>query len=437
MSRDPPPLQSTVVHHFVHAYPGSPADATPAPQNRKAATHHELDPPHRALNESTTTHSNLHRQDPSQLHPRRRRGERHTRLRVDMRVISERLMIACMATAWIPVMVRDDTEGPIRLGHRLVDLYLEFVGLRLRPNSVLAIAFDLKVFFTVISKDPVDVVSVDIFDFIAEQRRPRSGTNVVRISDRESGLSARTIHRRLSSVHGFYEYLLVRGDVGVRHNPVPRRSQTRSAGPRPIGLIRLPRTVPRIVDTSTIERLFAATRRRRDRAMFEAMLFGGLRRCEVLGLQLNDIRPGEHRLFIANGKGGHQRIVPVAQRFFASLADYFAVERPPTMSTSVFVVMQGPNIGKALSAAGLDIVLEGACHRAGVGRVSCHQLRHTCMTRLREAGMSLEAIQAQAGQRLLETTRMYVHLSDRWLNEEYLAAMARIDADLKNGGSDV
>ena len=52
--------------------------------------------------------------------------------------------------------------------------------------------------------------------------------------------------------------------------------------------------------------------------MVLAMLLGGLRRCEVLGLRLEDVQAGERRLFIAEGKGGHQRIVPVSSRFFAA-----------------------------------------------------------------------------------------------------------------------
>jgi integrase len=78
------------------------------------------------------------------------------------------------------------------------------------------------------------------------------------------------------------------------------------------------------------------------------MLLGGLRRCEVLGLRLEDLRPGERRVFIAEGKGGHQRIVPVSTRFFASVADYLEVERPRTSSTDrVFVVLKGPRRGPA------------------------------------------------------------------------------------------
>jgi hypothetical protein len=42
--------------------------------------------------------------------------------------------------------------------------------------------------------------------------------------------------------------------------------------------------------------------------MVEAMLFGGLRRCEVLGLRLKVLHPSERRAFIADGKGGHQRV---------------------------------------------------------------------------------------------------------------------------------
>ena len=55
----------------------------------------------------------------------------------------------------------------------------------------------MKTFFTVVAKDPVEVASADVFEFLAQQRGDRS---VVRIVDRESGLSARTIARRLSSV---------------------------------------------------------------------------------------------------------------------------------------------------------------------------------------------------------------------------------------------
>jgi hypothetical protein len=53
--------------------------------------------------------------------------------------------------------------------------------------------------------------------------------------------------------------------------------------------------------------------------------------------------------------------------------------------------------------------------RAALRHATCHELRHTCLTRLREAGMALEAVQAQAGHRSIETTRLYLHLANDWL----------------------
>ncbi len=65
----------------------------------------------------------------------------------------------------------------------------------------------------------------------------------------------------------------------------------------------------------------------------------------------------------------------------------------------------GQRRGRPLFAAGLDEIMRGARRRAGLDHASCHELRHTCLTRLREAGMSIEALQAQAGHASIETTR--------------------------------
>ncbi len=74
--------------------------------------------------------------------------------------------------------------------------------------------------------------------------------------------------------------------------------------------------------------MVGALRTHRDRAMVFAMVLGGLRRCEVLGLRLADIQVAERSLFIAEGKGGHQRIVPISNAFFTSVGDYLRLERP-------------------------------------------------------------------------------------------------------------
>jgi len=105
---------------------------------------------------------------------------------------------------WCPSFqscVRADGEREYRIGHELVDEFLEFASGRARPSTVRAYAHDLSVFFGVIRKEPAEVTPRDVLRFVTAQRQPRKGSeNVVRISDGESGLSTSTIKRRLAAV---------------------------------------------------------------------------------------------------------------------------------------------------------------------------------------------------------------------------------------------
>ena len=92
---------------------------------------------------------------------------------------------------------------------------------------------------------------------------------------------------------GLYAYLVARGDTPVQVNPVPRGLLTRRAGgsrrSRTAPLVRVPRTLPRILSPREAGQLVGALRTHRDRAMVLAMLLAGLRRCEVLGLRFTAV----------------------------------------------------------------------------------------------------------------------------------------------------
>src|SRR5215470_10125088 len=96
----------------------------------------------------------------------------------------------------------------VRVGVPLADVYLEFLGGRCRPNTVLAAAYDLKVFFTVVGKPPQEVGPADVLGFITAQRTGRAGGRVVlQPAGRDAGsagVSAATVRRRLSIVSGFF-----------------------------------------------------------------------------------------------------------------------------------------------------------------------------------------------------------------------------------------
>ena len=196
-------------------------------------------------------------------------------------------------------LVCSDRSGVLvaRIGVPLADVYLEFLGGRCRPNTVLAAAYDLKVFFAVVAKPPEQVRPADVLAFITAQRTGRAASAArcsrCRAGDEPGGVSAATVRRRLSIVSGFFAFLQARGDVAA--NPVPRGLPTRRERSRPgqgVPLVRAVRQLPRILAPAEVDALMAALRTHRDRAMVAAMVLGGLRRCEVLGLRLEDLRVG-------------------------------------------------------------------------------------------------------------------------------------------------
>ena len=119
-----------------------------------------------------------------------------------------------------------------------------------------------------------------------EQRGDRT---VVRLADRESGLSARTIARRLSSVSGLYAYLVARGDTPVRVSPVPRGLMTRRQGRSDAITHRAAGAgAPDAAESVVADggrRLVHALRTRRDRAMVVACSWPGFAgaRCWACG----------------------------------------------------------------------------------------------------------------------------------------------------------
>jgi integrase len=206
-------------------------------------------------------------------------------------------MEACMP-ALVALTRSSDAAGNViaRLGLPLTDEYLVFLAGRCRPDTVLAVAYDLKVFFTAAGKPPDAVTTADVLAFMTAQRTGGRG-RLQRAGEYAGGVSARTLRRRLSSVSGLFAFLQARGDVVA--NPVPRGLPTRRERQRPrqgVPLVKVTRTLPVILSPAEVDALTAALRTHRDRAMVAAMVLGGLRRCEVLGLRLEDLRFGERRV---------------------------------------------------------------------------------------------------------------------------------------------
>jgi site-specific recombinase XerD len=112
--------------------------------------------------------------------------------------------------------------------------------------------------------------------------------------------------------------------------------------------------------------------------MVYAMVLGGLPRCEVLGLALGDVQVPERSLYIAEGKGGHQRVILISNTFFSAVGDYLRHERPRDCETDrVFVTLKGPNRGRPMTADGVD----KSCKPPGSGPVWTGRRAISCATR--------------------------------------------------------
>jgi len=316
----------------------------------------------------------------------------------------------------------------LSLGVVEVDAYLKFLQHRCRPNTWISYGYDLQIFLNFIRKPLTGVTSADILAFVDSQQ---SATNrqgrTNGLSSKSPGLSNRTINRRLAAVASFYEYLRVFHDLPFKISPIPRGLVRRKASwgnwygrPTTTSLVRAPETLPRPLDPEEVTPFVDSLRSHRDKAMVMLMLLAGLRKSEVLKLDLKDIDFGQRTLMVREGKGGHQRVVAISDTGLRELISYLNAERPASLSDKVFLVMKGKNKGQPLTVAALDTIIEYHRQKADTPGIQCHRMRHTCFTRLRQGGMSLEALQAQAGHRSINTTRIYLHLCPRELQEEYL-----------------
>ena len=284
----------------------------------------------------------------------------------------------------------------------------------------------------------VDVVSMDLFDWLAWQSVPvaTAGRRVVRLQE-SRGAAPSTMNRRVAAVRGLFDFAVMSGDADVNPVPSPRRSgglrRVRRgmlghvAGRRPRAdgrLVRQSRPLPESLPAGEVAVFLADLDRHRDRAAVLLMLLGGLRASEIRTLRLADVDVGMRQVTVI-GKGGKQRTVPVDRAFFTELSSYLRLERPAGLTTpECFVVLRGPTTGQAMTEAGLRRVFRTHRARSGAQRVRPHRLRHTFGTELAAAGIDLLVLRDLMGHAHAETTAAYVHPSTETIAAEWSRARA-------------
>ena len=229
------------------------------------------------------------------------------------------------------------------------------------------------------------------------------------------GISPRSIARHLSSVRGFFAFLVRRREL--RANPA---SGVRAPkGGRPL---------PKTLDTDQTAQLFTGAAESdlelRDRAMVELIYGSGLRLAELVTANVADLdlRGG---FVTVTGKGGKARIVPVGTAAQEALRAYLAT-RPDATGGAPLFTARGD---RRISARSVQLRLKRLALRAsGNDGVHPHMLRHSFASHLLESSGDLRAVQELLGHANLSTTQIYTHLDFQHLAKVYDAAHPRARA---------
>ncbi len=247
--------------------------------------------------------------------------------------------------------------------------------------------------------------------------------------DQQPKPAPQTINHRLGVLRCLYRFHYGHEiPVGQSHfqRPYTTRSPLGYGRPRralALGLrLRQPRRVIVPLCAEEVAQFWRSFRTFRDLSLVGLMLLDGLRSCEVLALQLEDLQLAEAQMRV-RGKANKMRLLPLPAEILEVLKNYLRGERPLTNSPSLFVSLKGPRRGRPLTPAGLRSLFRHHRLRSRVPHAHPHRLRHTFGADMVRAGISLPALQHLMGHSQIHTTMLYVQLAPQDVWREYARAV--------------
>jgi integrase/recombinase XerD len=212
--------------------------------------------------------------------------------------------------------------------------------------------------------------------------------------------------RWLSSVRGFYRYLLT--EQRLQEDPTQHLEHPKQA-----------RELPTSLGAADVENLLAAPNVEtaiglRDRAMLELLYASGLRVSELIALQMVSVnlRQGVVRVV---GKGNKERLVPVGETALDWLQHYIRDGRQELLRTGGSVLFPS-RLGRAMTRQTFWHAIKRYAVAAGIQKsISPHTLRHAFATHLVDNGADLRAVQMMLGHSDLSTTQIYTHVAQQRL----------------------
>lgn len=226
---------------------------------------------------------------------------------------------------------------------------------------------------------------------------------------------ATSISRKLSSLRGFYRFMLSEGYVD--NNVFLEVSSPK-----------LDKTLPKQIYYNEIDEIFNAIDTKtvlgiRDYAIVELLYGTGIRVSELCSMKISSIDFYNDQISVM-GKGAKMRNVPIYDSIKSALKDYIEFSRSELLlktkdspTNLLFVNYKGG----PLTTRGVRVILDNITLKASETlKITPHMFRHSFATHLLDNGADLRSVQELLGHVNLSTTQIYTHVSKEKLKEEYL-----------------
>ncbi len=180
--------------------------------------------------------------------------------------------------------------------------------------------------------------------------------------------------------------------------------------------------LPAILSREEVRTILSHVNTPHNYAYLQTVYSCGLRLQEGLYLEVSDIDGTRNMIHVHRGKGARHRYVPLPRATYLLLRKYWLTHQNQRL---IFpAVGRGQNLGPIstipMSIEGVQGAFRRAKHEAGIQkRASIHTLRHSYATHLLEAGVNLRVIQKNLGHSNIETTMVYLHLTNKGMEDAY------------------
>ena len=259
-----------------------------------------------------------------------------------------------------------------------------------------------------------DITTSDIFDFLSYLANERTANPDSPAP--EYGISATSRARKLSAIKSFYKYLTVRTKQ-LTENPVADLEYPK-----------LRKSLPKYLTLEQSGALLQAVsgpNEVRDYAILMLFLNCGIRRSELVGLNITDVY--EDRIRVV-GKGNKERFVYFGTPCRKAI-DAYLIERKKKVLTDNRALFGSRN-GNRISTDAVHRLVKKALLQAGLDatQFSAHKLRHTAATMMLSGGVDVKTVQEVLGHENLNTTQIYTHIESTELKVAALAnPLSRLD----------